>query len=149
MFGISQSGVIDRVHKKALLRCLIDKVVLKKVVAERMAVRIIWKGGAVTELGVAKNVGSLKELEGAAQMQQIIVERSQAGVRDEEIARELTALGYRSPMATNTVLINTIKLERLERGIFLVRHQSHRRQIAGKLTIPQLAKALDVEAHWI
>ena len=36
---------MTRERKKALLRCLIDKVVLRRVAAERIGIRIVWRGG--------------------------------------------------------------------------------------------------------
>ena len=47
------------------------------------------------------------------------------------------------------VLPSTVKLMRLRHGIFQVRHQSHPRQVAGALTLSQLAKALDITPHWV
>ncbi len=38
---------------------------------------------------------------------------------------------------------------RLKHRIFQVRSQSHPRRIAGSLTVPQIAKVLDVKVHWI
>ena len=40
---------MDRERKKALLRSLIDKVVLRRVAAERIGIRIVWRGGEVSE----------------------------------------------------------------------------------------------------
>ena len=41
--------LLPTVHKKALLRCLIDKVVMhRQRRGERVHTRIVWKGGAVT-----------------------------------------------------------------------------------------------------
>ncbi|HEX2083945.1 MAG TPA: recombinase family protein, partial [Xanthomonadaceae bacterium] len=43
---------LRRSHRKALLRCLIDKVVLHRWARDQAAVRIVWHGGATTELSV-------------------------------------------------------------------------------------------------
>ena len=94
-------------------------------------------------------VGSFAGLSNAAEMEAIILERSRKGQTDEEIAEHLTALGYRSPMCTDAVLPNTVKIVRLKHGIFLVRSQSHPRQIPGYLTLPQVARLLDMKPHWL
>src|SRR5436309_1738764 len=52
------------------------------------------------------------ELSGAAAMEQLIVEWSQAGQLEEEIAEQLQERGFRSPMGT-TVLPSTVKAIRL------------------------------------
>lgn len=47
------------------------------------------------------------------------------------------------------VLPSTVQIIRLKHGIFQVRSQSHPRQVAGALTLSQVAKALDIMPHWI
>jgi len=47
------------------------------------------------------------------------------------------------------VLPSTVQTIRLRNGLMQQRHQSHRRHIAGSLTIPQLAGALGVSHHWL
>jgi predicted DNA-binding transcriptional regulator AlpA len=76
------------------------------------------------------------------------VQLSQQGKRDEEIAELLSAEGFRSPMSEH-LLPSTVKTIRLKHGIMQKRSQSHPRRIAGYLTVPQIAKALDIPRHWI
>ena len=113
-----------------------------------MQARIVWRGGETTTLSIPVPVGSLKDLAGAQEMERIMLERSREGVTDEVIADELTAQGYRSPMHS-FVLPSTVRGIRLKHRQFLVRHQSHPRQVAGKLTLTQVAKTLDIAPHWI
>jgi DNA invertase Pin-like site-specific DNA recombinase len=141
-------GLIDQRHKKALLRSLIDKVVLQRSAADHVQVRIVWKGGASTPLSVAVSVGAFADLTDASSMEQLIVEQSRQGIADEQIAQQLSAQGYRSPMR-EAVLPSTVKTIRLKHGIFQKRSQSHPRRVAGHLTVPQLATALALTPHWI
>src|SRR6266542_3843218 len=141
-------GCIGHIHKKALLRTLIDKVVLERVARDCVQTRIVWKGGATTTLLVDVPVGSFADLAGAERMEQIILEQSGTGVSDEEIARQLTAQGYRSPMR-DVVLPSTVKTIRLKHRLFQKRSQSHPRRIEGWLTVPQLAQQLKLNVHWI
>lgn len=143
-----KDGLIDQVHKKALLRCLIDKVVMQRVARDQVAVRVIWRGGASTDILVPVTVGAWADLSGAATMEQVILEQSARGRSDEEIAHELTSAGYRSPRAA-TVLVSTVRRLRQAHRLFQNRSQSHPRQIAGYLTIPQIARVLDISPHWI
>jgi hypothetical protein len=131
-----------------LLRCLIDKVVLHRPSPEWVQARIVWRGGETTTLQIPVPVGSLKDLAGAEEMERLVLERSVVGISDEEIARELTEQGYRSPMHP-FVLPSTVQILRLKHGQFRVRSQSHPRRVAGSLTLTQLAKALDIAPHWI
>ncbi len=82
------------------------------------------------------------------QLWEIILEQSGTGVFDEEIARQLTAQGYRSPMR-DVVLPSTVKTLRLKHRLFQKRSQSHPRRIEGWLTVPQLAQQLKLNVHWI
>ena len=140
--------LLTQQQRKALLRCLIDKVVLHRPEPATVLARIVWRGGETTTLSIPVPVGSLKDLAGAEAMEQIILERSRAGVTDEAIAEELTRAGYRSPMKT-FVLPSTVRGIRLKHRQFLVRHQSHPRQVKGSLTLTQIAKMLDIAPHWI
>jgi hypothetical protein len=143
-----QQGVISQPQKKALLRCLIDKVVVHRPSPEWVQARIVWRGGESTQLQIPVPVGSLKDLSGAESMERLVLERSAQGATDEAIASELTAQGYRSPMQP-FVLPSTVRGLRLKHRQFLVRHQSHPRSVAGSLTLTQLAKELDIAPHWI
>ena len=143
-----QQGLISQRHKKALLRALIDKVVVHRFARDQMQARIVWKGGETTTFVIPVPIGTFKDLAGAEDMERLILERSAAGILDEEIAQELTDLGYRSPMGL-VVLPSTVKGIRLKQGIFHKRSQSHPRRIEGMLTISQIATALDMDPHWI
>src|SRR5439155_15516970 len=45
-----QQGLITQRHKKALLRCLIDLVVVQRPSPEWVQARIVWRGGETTTL---------------------------------------------------------------------------------------------------
>jgi hypothetical protein len=77
-----QQKLIKQQHKKALLRCLIDKVVLHRPTPEWVQARIVWRGGQITTLQIPVPVGSLKDLAGAEEMERLILQRSaEAGNR--------------------------------------------------------------------
>lgn len=143
-----QEGIIDQTHKKALLRCLIDKVVVHRVARDAVQVRIVWKGEECTTLQVPVTVGAWTDLRDGPAMERIILEQSARGVADEEIAQELTAQGYRSPRGPN-VLPSTVRGIRRKHRLFRQRSQSHPRQVDGSLTVSQVARALDLPPHWI
>ncbi len=145
---IWDQDILSQQTKKALLRTLIDKVVIHRPTPEFVQTRIVWKGGDTSTLQVPVPVGSLADLSGAQEMEKIIIELSNAGQSDEAIAQHLTKLGHRSPMKT-WVLPSTVKTIRLEHRIFQKRSQSHPRHVPGYLTLPQIARALDISPHWI
>jgi len=140
--------ILSHQQKKALMRCLIDKVVVHRAARDRLQTRIVWKGGDTTTLQIPIPVGSFAELSQAKEMEQLILKLSSEGTSDEEIARHLTSVGHRSPLR-QYVLPSTVKTIRLNYRLFLKRSQSHPRRIAGHLTVTQLARALDLSKHWI
>ena len=144
-----QQAVLTRQQKKALLRCLIEKVVIHRSPRDCAQVRIVWQGGDTTEFTVPLPVGSFADLTTADEMETIIVRLAAQGQSDEEIAQQLTELGHRSPMRQDVVLSSTVRIIRLKHHIFVTRSQSHPRRIPGSLTVTQLAQKLDLTPHWV
>jgi hypothetical protein len=140
--------ILSQPQRKALLRCLIDKVVLHRVARSQAQVRIVWRGGETTTVLVPVPVKSLAALPQAAEMEQRIGTLVAEGHSDAEIAQRLTAQGHRSP-SSQTVLPNTVRCIRLQHRLFQQRSQSHPRRIAGALTVSQIARVLEVPVHWI
>jgi DNA invertase Pin-like site-specific DNA recombinase len=83
-----QQGLVSQRHKKALLRALIDKVVVHRFARDQMQARIVWKGGETTTFVIPVPIGTFKDLAGAEDMERLILERSAAGILDAEIAQE-------------------------------------------------------------
>src|SRR5262249_23385773 len=129
-------------------RCLLDKVVLQRRTPDTITTRIVWRGGAVSELEVPCTVGTLRDLTGFAQMEAQVLRLEAQGHADEDIAQRLTAQGFRSPQRPR-VLASTVQTIRLRHGR-LHRYRGPRpRRVSGFLTVSQLATALRVTAHWI
>lgn len=141
-------GRLSQQQKKALLRSLIDKVVIHRAARDTVHTRVVWKGGEVTTAEIPIPVGSLAELSQAQELEAEILRLSAEEHRDDEIAQRLTREGYRSPMRL-VVLPSTVRTIRLRHRILITRHQSHPRRIPGHLTVPQLAEKLHVSVHWI
>ena len=145
---IWNGATLTTARKKALLRCLIDKVVIHRIAADTIHMRIVWRGGDASVFDVPVPVGSLSALSRHEEMEIRVLEGARASQNDTEIAAELSAAGFRSPMRKQ-VLPSTVRGIRLRHGILQVRSQSHPRRIPGYLTIPQLAGRLGATTHWI
>jgi len=143
-----QDPTLGNERRKALLRCLIDKVVAHRSAPDRIQVRIVWRGGATSEREVEVPVGDLRRLSRAAEMEARILEMAGSAMPDDQIAAALTAEGYRSPMSDH-LLPSTVKGIRLRHKLMQKRSQSHPRSIPGHLTVPQLADRLQIGCHWI
>ena len=142
------NGRLSQSKKKALLRSLIDKVVIRRVRRDTVHTRVVWKGGEVTTAEIPIPVGSLAELSQAKELEAEILRLAAEGHNDDAIAQRLSREGYRSPMRL-VVLPSTVRTIRLRHRIFVTRHQSHPRRVSGHLTVPQLARKLPVSVHWI
>ena len=139
-----QPGV-TRAHRKALLRCLIDKVVMRRA-TDCVQLRIAWRGGAVTELEVGIAVGALASLARGAEMEAKVLDLARNGVGDAAIAILLTQEGFRSPRHSQ-VLVNTVGAIRRRHRV--LQAPSHPRCLPGWLTVSQLARQLGIPRRWI
>jgi hypothetical protein len=95
------TAVLSRPQKKALLRCLLEKVVVQRVGRDRVQIRLVWRGGEVTEYVMPIPVGALADLATSQELAARVLQLHQAGKPDEVSARELSAAGFRSPMQTD------------------------------------------------
>src|SRR5262249_51420696 len=138
-----RQGTFSPQHQKALLRCLIDKVVIHRATADTVQARVVWRGGDTTTLSIPIVVSSVARLSCGLAMEQVALELAHQGQSDEAIAAELTRRGYRSPRET-TVLANTVRRIRLKQRLLRPRPGSRARCIPGKLTLPQVARTLGV-----
>ncbi|HMB04525.1 MAG TPA: recombinase family protein [Isosphaeraceae bacterium] len=143
-----QTDRFSREQKKALLRCLIDKVVVHRIAPDRVHCRVVWRGGETTDADVAVTVGSWSRLSEGREIEESILRLARQGKSDEEIAQYLTERGHHSPRHT-TVLCSSVRIVRLRHGLLRDRRQSHPRQIPGFLTVPQLTAKLGLERSWI
>lgn len=78
---------ISDAHRKALLRCLIEKVVLDRGEYDLALARIVWRGGAVTELEVRMSVNSVTRLTRGTEMRARLLALARDGVPDDRDRR--------------------------------------------------------------
>ncbi|HET8630570.1 MAG TPA: recombinase family protein, partial [Thermomicrobiales bacterium] len=142
------SGALSREQQKALLRCLIDKVVLHRPVHDRIRTRIVWRGGDTTTFDVPVPVGAFAGLAAAPEMEERILAHLAAGRTDREIAEALTSEGYRSPRR-EVVIESTVRNIRLKHRLLIARRQADPRRPTGHLSVTQVAQRLDVAEHWV
>ncbi len=137
----------SRERKKALLRSLIDKVVLRRAAPDRIGVRIVWRGGEVSDLIVDQAVHGLDALSHGREMEARLLELARQGLDDAAIADLLTQEGYRSPRCHH-VPVWTVRTLR-QRGRVLHNTKSQPVHVPGWLTIAELARKLHVPRDWI
>ena len=136
-------------QRKALLRCLIDKVVLERGAHDGATARVIWRGGAVSELTVKLAVARLTALTRGAEMRERVIALARADMPDEEIAALLTSEGHRSPTCAERVLPVTVRRIRQQAGLGPRTPRSRWRHSADLLGIHALARRLNIPAKWL
>ncbi len=94
------------------------------------------------------SVHAVRDLSGFKQMEARILELEAGGTSDEEIARLLTESGFRSPKH-DVLLPSTVKSLRLKHQRYHRYRTARPRRVSGFLTVPQVARALGVTAHWL
>ena len=141
-----RDGLLSAAQQKALLRCLVDNVVVRRQGGGRVEVRIVWKGGDTSTDIVAVPTASWADLADAAAMGEVIERLAGQGKTDQEIAEALTAQGYRSPRR-GAVSAHMVLRLRLRRQV--LRPRGRRRPVAGYLTVRLLAERLQIAPSWI
>ena len=143
--------LLSQQQRKALLRCLIEKVVLRRIAPDTIQTRIVWKGGLSTTLEVSTTVGAFFDLSGAEEMERLVVEFFNEGKTDRQIAQRLTELGHRSPQRKHVVrsTVQSIRhRHELIRGA-RVKGTSRAHHVPGFLTLSQVARKLEVPKPWM
>jgi DNA invertase Pin-like site-specific DNA recombinase len=130
-------------QKKALLRTLVDKVVLRRVATDKVHMRVVWRGGRTTSAEVRVSVRGFARLSDWKQIQHTVARLACDGQTDEQIAAVLTANGHRAPLGGEITVAAVRKIRFKNR---LLRHPKKSRPCnkPGYLTITQLAHKLNV-----
>jgi DNA invertase Pin-like site-specific DNA recombinase len=136
-------------QRKALLRCLIEKVVLDRGERDIAMVRIVWRGGAVTDLEVKMKVNSVAKLTRGMEMRDRVFDLARTGMSDDEIAAVLAADGHRSPNCTDNVLPITVQRIRLSAGIKMTTQRNRWSHDTSLLSAPELAARLNIPVNWL
>jgi hypothetical protein len=116
--------------KKALLRSLIDKVILHRVTRDRILIRIVWRGGEVSQLEVEPRVHALSALSRAAEMEARLLELARQGIDDVTIARILSEEGHRSARCGH-VPARTVQIVRQRHRVLYNAKDMRNRHISG------------------
>jgi DNA invertase Pin-like site-specific DNA recombinase len=136
-------------QRKALLRCLIEKVVIDRGEHDVATVRIVWRGGAVTDLEVKMKVNSVVKLTRGTEMRDRVLDLARTGILDDEIADILSSEGHRSPNCAEKVLPITVQRIRLSAGIKVATQRNRWSHDPRVLSAPELAAKLNIPVNWL
>src|SRR5207245_5435633 len=87
------TDVLSQAQRKALLRCLIDKVVIQRARRDQIHTRILWRGGETTTFEVPVAVAALTDLPAAHEMAQQVQVLFAARTSVDEMTQQMTQLG--------------------------------------------------------
>jgi DNA invertase Pin-like site-specific DNA recombinase len=136
-------------QRKALLRCLVDKVVLERGEHDVALVRIVWRGGAVTDLEVKMKVNSIAKLTRGMEMRDRVLDLVRDGVPDDQIASVLTREGHRTAHCPDEVPLITVQQIRRGAGLKPSAPRNRWTHDPGLLTAPELAARLNIPVNWL
>ena len=113
-------------------------------------VRIVWRGGAVSEIDVKMRVGSVARLTRGDEMQVRVIELARTKMHDDEIAAILTREGHRSPNCADKVLPITVQRIRYRAGLKgLVAQRTRWRHAPDLLSAQEFAGVLGIPVNWL
>jgi DNA invertase Pin-like site-specific DNA recombinase len=136
-------------QRKALLRCLVDKVVLERGEHDVALVRIVWRGGAVTDLEVKMKVSSIAKLTRGMEMRDRVLDLVRDGMPDDQIASVLTREGHRTAHCPDEVPLITVQQIRRGAGLKPSAPRNRWTHDSGLLTAPELAARLNIPVNWL
>lgn len=136
-------------QRKALLRCLVDKVMLDRGEHDVATVRVVWRGGVVSQLTIKRAVGRLEALTRGAEMRERVIALACTDIPDEEIAARLTDEGHRSPSCAERVLPATVRRIRQQAGLGPRTPRSRWRHTSDLLGVQALARRLNIPTKWL
>src|SRR5262249_10855882 len=134
--AIWATEVLSQPQRKALLWCLVDKVVVQRLRRDMVHTRMVWKGGATTTYEVPGSVDALADCRRAGKRKKQFVLLCPTGHSAETIAAHPPQQEYRPPQPLR-VLPRPLKPLPLKQGLIKNPTQPHPRRKAGYLTIPQ------------
>ena len=142
------SVLLQTSQKKALLRTLVEKVVLQRVATDKVRVRVVWRGGLDTTAEVRVPVSSFNRLTDAKVIVETVRRLTSQGRTDEQIATVLNANGHRTPWVAQFTAA-AVQHVRLRNRIFRFPNKSRPRRKTGYLTLSQVADKLNVSSNKI
>ena len=144
------SGSLAVTHQKQLLRCLIARVILKRMAQDVVEVKIVWISGHYTVLSARIPVLYREQVTGYTSLVKRVQELMQAGHEsDWEIATQLATEGFHSARSA-AVSPGLVQRIRRAHGWYYSLHQSrYCSEVAGYLTPKALAEQVGVERTWV
>lgn len=144
-----ESGRLNPAHQKELLRSLIDRVILNRTTPDTVEIRIVWVSGAVSQLTVQPPIARTVDVHDYDQLVERTCQLSEEGYPDAEIARQLTAEGFRSARTEGIPPGLVLKLRGRHGQTSLLTRLRNQETVDGYWTVHGLAHELGVDRNWV
>ncbi|MDQ3258408.1 MAG: recombinase family protein, partial [Acidobacteriota bacterium] len=141
---------ISNAQKKELLRALVSRVILKRIVQDKVEIKIVWVSGHYSIVHTRPPIRRDEDVSGYQAMVKRVRELWEEGMGiDEQIAAKLSAEGFHSARSAG-VTPKTVQNIRLAHGWYHLLHQSRNAlELRGHFTARGLAAQLGVERTWV
>jgi len=143
------SGRLHPAQQKELLRSLVRRVIVRRPTPDTLEATVVWVSGAVTPLTLYPPIQRTIDVGRYEELVVRIVALAADGYTDAEIARRLTADGFRSARSGHVPRQLVADLRRAQGQASLTQQFRHREQIDGCWTVWGLARALGVHRNWL
>jgi len=144
-----RSGRLAPAHQKELLRSLVRRVVVTRPAPDTVEAHVLWVSGARTQLQVRPPVhrGADRREYGRLVARALVL--AAEGHPDPEVARRLTAEGFRSARYPDVPPTLVERIRRAHGLVSLTERFRREARLDGAWTVGGLARALDVTAAWV
>ena len=144
-----QSDQLQHDQRKALLRSLISRVIVKRISADRIEVKIVWISGHFSQGVVIPPILRQRDLTGYDTMVQRTQELWRQGYRDTQIAEILSQEGFRSARREQVSAWSVLKIRQQHQWVSHYHQYRLADQIDEHWTIRGLARHLGVRRDWV
>jgi DNA invertase Pin-like site-specific DNA recombinase len=144
------TGQITPVQQKALLRTLIQQVIVRWETSDTVMVCLVWISGHYTTLQFVSTIHRTQDLAQYETFKERIHDLWSAGMKDQEIAVQMTQEGFHSARSTRVSEATVLKIR--QRYHWLRTPESSNRYAhsePGYLSVRDLAARLSCDVHWV
>ena len=143
------SGRLTPAHQKDILRSLIRRIIVTRPTPDTVEARIVWVSGAVTPFAVHPPIARGSDVSGYEQLVERILALGAQGYQDPEIARIVSAEGFRSARSAHIPASLVGEIRRARGQISLTEQFKTQAKVEGQWTIFGLAQELSVHRNWL
>jgi DNA invertase Pin-like site-specific DNA recombinase len=144
------TGQITPAQQKTLLRALIQQVIIRWETSDTVVVCLVWISGHYTTLQFVSTVHRTQDLAQYETFKERIHDLWSAGMKDQEIAAQMTREGFHSARSTRVSEATVCKVRlhyRWQRTPDSSRRYTHSEP--GYLSVRDLAERLSCDVHWV